>query len=300
MKKRSTVGLVLILAGVVWFINLTDFIHVNWYVAAKTLWPLVLIAIGISLVAGRYKFVTMLVWVLTFAVFIGYGIIHGNRKELKSRQEFFEIKSAETEKIPAEDKIVLDSETLEGKLIIDLDIARINIEDGNSNLLAKLDTNIPNLEQQHIGGKQTVLKYIHHNKEKSNAASNFNLQISHAIPWEMETTFSVVDGKLNFSRIPVKKLALKLEVGDLDLVIGNKQEHTVIEIQAGAADLDIYIPENVGLMVNSGKLFSNISFHNIKMTNQDNIYISDNYENALHKIEMHIQSALSTIEIFAE
>jgi len=298
MRKKSIVGVILIIFGLIWIAELTGIIIIDWSETIKTLWPLLFIAIGISLLAGRKKLITTVAWLLTVAVFVGYGIIRGEKRDLRKDKLWF-IK-AETENYPAEDKILMDSEIQEGKLIIQLGPARINIEDGNNGYLAKLDSNIPNLEQQQTRGRQAVLKYIHQNYEKSNVAGSFDLKINHSIPWEMDTTFSVVDGKLNFRKIPVKKLNLKLGVGDLVLIIGDKQEYTVVDIQAGATELDIYIPENAGIMLKSGKLLSNLSFHNINITNQDGVYISENYETASQKIEMHIQSAVSTIDIFAE
>ncbi|NLM10870.1 MAG: cell wall-active antibiotics response protein [Clostridiaceae bacterium] len=301
MRKKSVIGLILILTGIAWIINLTGFIHVDWSKAIKTLWPLILIAIGVSMVAGRYKLVTTVVWILTFAIFIGFGIYqkdennHEFKKERADHREYVDIK-----KTPAEDEIAFDSITEEGKLIIDLDTVKINVEGADNSLLAKLNTNIPNLEQQLATGKQAVLKYITQDYEKGNIVSSFDLQINQTIPWEIDTTLSVVDGRLNLSKIPANKLNLKLGVGDLELIVGKQQEHTVINIQAGATDLDIYIPEDVGLMVKSGKLLTKLSFHNINMTNQDNVYVSENYDKANQKVEMHIQSAVSTIEIFAE
>ncbi|HEY8420258.1 MAG TPA: LiaF domain-containing protein [Thermoclostridium sp.] len=299
MRKKS-IGLILILIGIAWIIDLTGFIEVDWSKSIKVLWPVILIAIGVSMVAGRYKLVTRVVWILTFAVIVGYGIYQEDENRFEFKKEITEFKDAGTEKVPAEGEILFDSQTEEGKLIIELGTAKINIEDGSKDLLVKLDTNIPNIEQQLAKGKQAVLKYISQDYEKSNVVSSFDLQINQTIPWEMDTTLSVVDGELNLSQIQLKKLNLKLGVGDLDLIIGKQQEHAVINIQAGATDLDIYLPEDSGLMVKTGNLLTNLSFHNINMTSQDNVYISDNYEQAERKVEMNIQSAVSTIEIFAE
>lgn len=299
MRKRNTIGLILILVGIAWIIDLTGVIHVDWLESVKKLWPVLFIAIGVSMVAARYKFVSSVVWILTFAVFIGFGIYNSDEKTYEREIEWSELQHVEVRKTHAKDEIVLDGDIEEAKLIIELGTVKVNIADGNEDLLAKLDTNIPNLEQQLAKGQQAVLKYVHQEHEKSSIIRSFDLQVNPAIPWEIEANLSVVDGKFDLAKVPVKKLNMKLGVGDLDLIIG-QQQHTIINIQAGATDLDIYIPEGVGLMVKTGKLLTNLSFHNIEMTNQDNVLTSDNYEQAEHKVEMHIQSAVSTIEIFAE
>ncbi|AGC68092.1 hypothetical protein Cst_c10960 [Thermoclostridium stercorarium subsp. stercorarium DSM 8532] len=300
MKRKSTVGLVLIFIGIIWIMDLVGVMELDWTKALRTLWPVIFIAAGISLLFDRNRFISILAWILVFVVFIGFCIIDEVEKDFEFEKDKSDFKYVEADIVPAADEIFLDGATEEGKLIIELETAKVNIEDGHGELLAKLDTDIPNLEQQFAEGKQAVLRYMHRETEKSNIAGNFTLWINHDIPWEMDTTLSVVDGKLNLSKIPVKKLNLKLGVGDLDLIIGDRQEHMTVNIQAGATDLDIYIPENAGLMVKSGRLLSNISFHNINMVNKDDVYISDNYDEATQKIEMQIQSAVSTIEIFAQ
>lgn len=300
MRKRSIIGLFLILVGIAWIIDITGFIHVDWYKSFKTLWPVILIATGVTMMAGRNKLVTSVVWFLSFVLFIGYGIYQADENDFKLKEEKSELNYVSSGKTPAEGEIIFDSITEEGKLIIKLGTAKINIEDGNDDVLVKLNTNIPNIEQHYAEGKQAVIKYIHQEYEKTNTIRSFDLQVNRTIPWDMDTTLTVVDGKLNLSEIAVRKLNLNLEVGDLDLVIGKRQEHAQIDIKAGVTNLDIYIPKDVGLIVKSGKLLTNFTFNNINMVNKDNVYISDNYEEAEQKVEMHIQSTVSTIEIFAE
>lgn len=302
MTKKNILGLILIFTGVAWILDLSGIVHVNWAEAIKNLWPVILIAAGISMLAGRSRLVTTTVWILTFALFIGFGIYKNNenKSERIIGDETPDIKSAQVAMEPADDKIALGSETEEGKLTIELGTAIINIEDGNRNLLAEADTNIPNIQQQLADGKQAVLKYTQHEYEKSDIARNFNLRLNPAIPWEIDASLSVVDGKFDLGKIPLSLLDLKLGVGDLDLIVGKQQEHSVINIQAGATDLEIYIPKEAGLMVKSGNLLTNLKFHGIDMTSQEDVFISENYEQAECKIEMNIQSAVSTIEIFAE
>lgn len=302
MRKRNTIGLILILIGIAWIVDLTGLIHVNWSESFRTLWPVILIAIGISMIAGRYKFITVGTWVLTFVLFFGYGIYNRNELSTKLENEIVDNPNPvpEIKKTPADKEILFNNETEEGELILQLGAVKINVAGGADDLLAHLDTNIPNVEQQLDNGKQAVLKYIQQEYKKSNVIREFDLQINPLLPWKIDAGLAVVDGKLDLDPIPLRQLDLKLGAGDLDLVIGKKQEHSVLNIQAGATNLDIYIPENVGLMVKSGKVLTNLSFRNLNMTNRDNIFISDNYENASHKIEIHIQSAVSAIEIFAE
>lgn len=302
MRRRNILGIVLVLAGIAWIINLSGVITVNWAASFSSLWPVVLIAIGASLMAGHRKILSAGIWVLTFALLIGFGIY--------KKDEYSPIKFDRTyvldpllkdiESSLAEKEILLDHGTEEGRLILNLGAVNIDLSDGKSGKLAILESNIPNIEQRLVNGKQSILEYSHKEYKQGNAIREFELQINPSLPWEIDANLAVADGKFDFSEIPLKQLDIKLGAGDLDLVVGKNQTDTTINLQAGATDMDIYIPKEAGLIVKSGKLLTNLSFHNLNMTNHDNVYISDNYENADQKIEMEIQTAVSAIELFAE
>lgn len=304
MKKGKTFGIILILIGIAWLIRQTGVISVNWMASFKKLWPVFLVALGVSLMAGQRRKLKAGIWVLTFALLIGFGIYKRNEP---GRIIYFYDNSKvdygpvlQVEKVQAENEISLPAGIEEGKLILQLGAVNLNLSDGGGDLLVSLDSNIPNLEQRLAEGKQTVLEYTHEKLNSPNSTRKFNLEMNPEILWDINANLSVIDGKLDLGKIQVRNIDLNLGAGDVVLVIGGMQKDTNVNLRAGAADLSIYLPESAGLRVKAGKLFTDLSFHNISVTSKDGVYLSDNYETAAQSINIDVQSAISSIKILAK
>lgn len=310
MRRRNTVGLILILIGMAWIIELTGLVNVNWVESVKRFWPIILIAIGLSLMADKYKYkyITLGVWIVAFALFVAFGMYNENKPSTITEHISNNAKRYVTQvkEISKTEDIPFDKENEEGKLTLNLGAVKLNVKKGQDDFLAKMHTKIENIEQIYIeqklsGGKQeAVLKYSHNEYKNNDISREFTLQLNSLIPWSVDANLAVVDGKLDFSKIPLEQLNLKLGAGALEVSVGKQQVNSVLNIQAGATDLKIHIPKDTGCKIKSENVFSNLSFHNIELTKQGDVYTSDNYESADHKIEVHIQSAISAIEIYAE
>ncbi len=304
MKKGKTFGIILILIGIAWLIRQTGVISVNWMASIKKLWPVFLVALGVSLMAGQRRRLKAGIWVLTFALLIGFGIY--KRNEPGTIIHFYDNSEADSgpvsqvEKVRAENEISLPAGIEEGKLILQLGGVNLNLSEGGGDLLVSLDSNIPNLEQRLAEGKQTVLEYTHEELNSPNSTRKFNLEMNPEILWDINANLGIIDGKLDLGKIRVRNIDLNLGAGDVALIIGGMQKDTNVNLRAGAADLSIYLPESAGLKVKAGKLFTDISFHNISITEKNGVYESENYEDAVQKVEIDAQSAVSSIKIFAK
>lgn len=305
MKKHNVLGIVLVLAGVAWIIEMTGLVKINWGESFETLWPVILVAIGINLMVRKRKSLNIAVLVLTLAIFIGFGIYKGN----ESSDRFFDNNSILGTKIykqqlndikPFENEVLLPKGTEKGKIILNLGAVNLNISDGNKDLFVKADSNIQKLKQRVSEGKQTIIEYSHERYDTANTVRNFNLQMNPGLQWEIEANIGAADGKLNFSKTAVDKIDLTIGAGDLEIIIGKQEINTSISLRAGAADLVLRIPEGTGLRVKGGKLLSDISYHNIVMEYKNGEYQSENYKDTNQIIEVDILTAISAIKIIAE
>ena len=303
MKKGHTLGLILILIGIAWIIRQAGIISINWAAALKTLWPVFLVAAGASVLLGQRRKLVSGIWILTFLVFIGFGIYKRNEPaRLLDLEGEIQIDVGPLEQIrrttPARE-ILLTQGTETDRLILQLGTAKINLNAKASDALAKLDSNIPGLKQRIIQGTQTVLEYSNEQSDSS-TKQDFKLDLNPNIKWDIEANLGVVDGSLNLEEIPIEKLHLALGVGDLKIRFGQKQEMTRMNLWSGATSLDIYIPKGSGLKIKQGKIISNLDVHYMDMIEQDDYLISENYDTAAHKIEIEIVSALSGINVFVQ
>ncbi len=303
MKKGHTLGIILILIGVFWIIRQTGLLSVNWAASIKTVWPLFLVAAGASIILGSRKRLTTGIWILAFVIFIGYGIIKRNEPmRIIDFEENLAIDVGPLVEVRKEDtdtEILLHQEAENGKLILQIGSAVINLKEGSADRLVSLDSNIPGLKQRVSHGKTTTLEYSQE-QSNSNIKPHFRLDMTPELKWDIEANLGVVDGVVDMSEIPAEQIVLRLGVGDLELRLGDRQEKTNVTLWAGLTELDIYIPRNAGLKINQGKLMSELNFHNMNMKKKDDFFISSNYDEAEQKIEIEIVSAMSNIEIFAE
>jgi hypothetical protein len=303
MKKGHTLGIILILIGAAWIIRQAGVISVNWAASVKTLWPVFLVAAGATIMLGQKKKLVTGIWILTFVVFIGFGISKRNEPaRIIDFEENLQIDVGpltEVRKTAPEKEIQLSQGTGEGRLILQLGAAKVNLSGKGSDVLVRLDSNIPGLRQRLSNGKQAVLEYSH---EQSNRKVNphFQLEMNPDIKWDIEANLGVVDGTLNLEEVAVRQMDLRLGVGEMEIRFGQRQEITKMNLWSGATKLDIYIPKDAGLKIKSGKLISALDVHNLNMNEQDGFQISDNYDTAKQKIEIEIVSAMSEIEVFVQ
>jgi hypothetical protein len=304
MKKGNVIGVILIFIGIAWIIRQTGVININWMASVKVLWPIFLVSIGISLLARRRNWVVTSVWILTFVLFIGFGVYKRNEtgRIFEIEKQFGIDKSpiVSVKKQPITSEIPLPKEAEKGRLILQLGGVNLNIKEGNDSLFIKTGSNIPNLQQRLAEGKQTVLEYSHKQFNAGNAIRNMDLEMNPDLVWEVDANLGVVDGKMDFSNIPAEAITLQLGAGEMALSIGDKQAHTKVTLRAGASDVDIYVPSQAGLMVKSGNILTDLSFHNLSLTAKDGVYVSENYDNSDQIIEIDVVSALSAVQIFGK
>ncbi|NLY19605.1 MAG: DUF4097 domain-containing protein [Clostridiaceae bacterium] len=303
MKKADFLGIVLILAGIAWIIDITGLIAINWVESIKTLWPVFFVAVGITLMTGKKKILNIIVWTLALVIFTGFGIYKGNEPDHPFRNSFFsgtyknKLKSENTE--PFKNEVAIPKEAEKGKIILNLGAVNLNLSEGSRDLFVKADSNIPNLRQRISEGKLTIIEYSRGRYDEVNTVRDFNLHMNPGFLWEIEGNIGAADGKLDLTSVSTEKISLTIGAGDLDLIIGEQDINTEISVRAGAADLAVYIPENAGLKVKSGKLLTDITFHNITMKQNNNEYYSENYKNAAQIIELNILTGISAIQIIA-
>ncbi|MBP7176533.1 MAG: hypothetical protein KBA53_10040 [Thermoclostridium sp.] len=303
MKKGHTLGIILILIGIAWIIRQAGLISVNWAAAIKTLWPVFLVAAGASFLLGHKRRLVSGIWILTFAVFIGFGIYKRDEPtRLINFEKNLEIDVgplAQISKTDPETEIPLAQGTENGRLILQFDATKINLNANASNVLVKMDSNIPGLQQRVSQGTQTVLEYTSQESD-SNVTPDFNIDLNTGIKWDIDASLGVVEGSVNLEEIPVENIHLALGVGELIIRFGQKQEITRMDLWSGATALDIYVPQGSGLKIKQGKLISDLEVHQMPMIEQDGYLISENYETAAHKIEIEVASAISEIEVFVQ
>jgi hypothetical protein len=303
MKKGHVLGIILIFIGVAWIIRQAGIFSVNWAASIKTMWPVFLVAAGATVMLGQRKKLVSAIWIITFVIFIGFGIYKRNEPvrliEFDRNIQIDVGPLTGKQRTAAEKEIPLERDTEEGRLVLNLGTARLDLKGKDGDKLAWLDSNIPGLKQRISGGKLAVLEYSHDESSRK-MKREFQLELNSDLKWDIDANLGLVDGTMNLQEIPVEQMNLKLGVGEMDIRLGQKQEVAKVNLWSGAANLDIYIPKGTGLKIRSGNIIDNVDIHNLSMNERDDFLVSENYETADRKIEIEIVSALSEIEVFVQ
>lgn len=321
MKKNSIiVGLVFILIGVViiaWQLEFLDFSI--FYSVFKFVFrnlpkviSVMLIVIGINIIFSKYRFVKFITWVAFFAAIIILSQLYQYNQEQNYNVKREADKSINSEMNDDENinhfEIDKKDETLYGELDANLGVVKININSTDDKLIKG---NINGLSF-----KEPVVNYKDDNKKakiklkapdfkdifnKDNIKNiDSNLYLNEDILWDINLNLGVADTEIDISNLQVEDLKLNGGAGDFKLIIGERQEEIEIDINAGASNIDIYVPENSGVKVKSTNVLSSFQINGIEMVKDNKHYVTENFDDAENKIKIDVKMGAGNITINAE
>ncbi|GAE88591.1 LiaF domain-containing protein [Acetivibrio straminisolvens] len=85
--------------------------------------------------------------------------------------------------------------------------------------------------------------------------------------------------------------------GNIKLVLGDRHPSTKVDIDAGAAKFNIFVPKDSGIKIDVDGLLSSIEFNGLVLEKKNKSYISPGYDKAKNKIEIEIDIGAGALEI---
>lgn len=286
-----TGGLILICIGIFWL--LMNFGIINWSIldVMFQLWPLILIVIGINIIFKSKKFIRYITWGIFFVIIILFGFYNQYRFE---------------------NDIVLDSnpniniekraETTKGKLKLQLGSGNIKIKSTGDRLLrAKIPNSKVKKEVRFSNDNTNVdidieqrSDFIRFGDKKD---YDYDLEIDETLLWNLDIDTGAINGTMDFSDLKVEKLDIDMGVSNLNLLFGDKQEKTKVDIEGGISNLEITIPENLGTEIQINGGLKNTNIHDLGWRKLGDKYISPNYDEAEKKLEIDIDTGIGRLNV---
>ncbi|OLS03612.1 LiaI-LiaF-like domain-containing protein [Tissierella creatinophila] len=296
-NKKVNLGIVLIVIGIIWILSNLNLINVNVYNIVNymirgvfDLWPLILVIVGINIMFKREGLNTIL-WILFFIVLIVYSLfIKGNILEKTSNGNLKdEIYTVEMREDIEKGKLDLDVGATSFNIDpIDDDFAKLE-HDGTFNYKFSRKGNEENL---YISNE--IPNDILNNKNKR----SFELGLNKEIPWELDLDVGAISGNLNLKDIMVKKLDVDMGAGKIEITLGDKAELTSMDIDAGASQIILNIPESSGLKLNYDGALNSTNFDDLGLIKTENgKYVSDNFNAASSKYEIEVDMGVGQFSI---
>ncbi|MBX3042954.1 MAG: hypothetical protein KIT33_01780 [Candidatus Kapabacteria bacterium] len=142
-----------------------------------------------------------------------------------------------------------------------------------------------------------VLNYSLAGSEGTNNQSRYTkIEILEDLEWDIDISAGASKIKLDLEELKVPNLNIDAGATNAGLKLGAHLPMTKVNINCGAATLDITVPEDAGCSVQGDFALSKTSFENFTK-NSSGIFVTKNYYDNVNKIDFQIDGALSNIKI---
>ncbi|MCX7771489.1 MAG: hypothetical protein N2376_00050 [Clostridia bacterium] len=285
MRRRSSAlwGALLIFIGLAWIAGSTNLVQIDIIGAALTLWPIFIIAAGITFFLKHDSHIQRaILWILVFAIIGGYGIYLGYTSVGGTQQhKTFEMKSG------------IQSATLQ----VNVGGSRFDIGSDSQNLAA-VDANVKGLRYEYFDGSNPKITYSQNVRFGFGfgGRQTFNARLNNPIPWNVELNTGATNGVLDFSDVALKNCTINTGATELDMRFGTKQQDSRVTINGGVVNLKLNVPSDAGLKISSSSAVTKVN-GSIEMLKDGNVYTSGNYDQAPAKVWVDISSGASNITV---
>lgn len=114
--------------------------------------------------------------------------------------------------------------------------------------------------------------------------------------WEMDIKIGAAKALFELDDFNIERFDLKAGATDINLKLGDKSERTDINIEMGAANLEIEIPRQAGCKISGDMVLVGKSFQGFTKTVND-IYLTENFDEADHKIYIKVDGGVANLEV---
>lgn len=293
LKSRGNIGgLILILIGLFWLMTNLGIISWSIFDVIFRLWPVILIVIGINTIFRGRKSIRYLTWGIFCIIIIAFGFY----SQYRSKND---ISINSNSNLDIENRV----ETTSGKLKLQLASGNIKIDSTDSKLI---NARIPNDDKVRKDVKfsndssrinvDIEEKSETFNIDKRNSPSYY-FELSKNLLWDINIDMGAINGTMDFSNLKVSKLDIDVGASNLDLIFGANSEHTMVGIDGAVSNIEITIPENVGVRIDSDGLIKDTNIKSLGWKRTDEYYISPNYEEVEKKIDIDVDTAIGKFDV---
>ncbi len=127
-------------------------------------------------------------------------------------------------------------------------------------------------------------------------SDEWDMMVTQKIPLNIELNFGATDAKLDMSSLSVTRFSVGAGASTIDLVVP-RIGHTQGSISTGAAEINIEIPEGVAASIRIEGGLNDIDVDLARFPKVGDRYVSPDYESADNRIDLRIDSGVSSISI---
>jgi hypothetical protein len=286
-------GLLLIVVGGLFLAGNMGLVRVDWTNTWK-LWPLMIIAVGVSMLAVKHAF-----WHIIKLILVGVALIMTIWVVTAEAPSARVVKSSEFS-ISPESNFVSAA---------DIRIAGgagdffISSRKQDQILVSKLDSSISTITKENslVGDIQHIGLTMKSNKliEWLGAGSiknAWNVNLSQDMPIDLSINNGASNTDIDVMESRIQKLNVNIGASSLRIKLGDIEDKVLVDLKSGASSVLIRVPSSSGIKVTLDGGLNSSNLADIEKTGS-NTYESFDYANAVKKIEIAANIGVSSFTI---
>lgn len=291
-------GVILVFVGLLLLLGTFNVLTVN-IGAVWRLWPLVLIAVGISIFAPKGRIAqigSIILTIITAALIFLVTTGHFNSTNLWSPDTQEQVSN------PQRETISRNATASSAHVTIDTGAASLNITaDAGTNLAeATLYSEQRKLEvsNEEKDGVQTAIIKTSNRGFFWGALDSTKLDValSRELPLDLVVDSGASNIKGDLSQVSLKSLTIDSGASNLEFTLGDKQANQSVTIDGGASNMNFRVPNGVGVQVKMDAGLVSKDFEGLREVTKDT-YESDGFSTAPKKITITIDAGASRITL---
>ncbi|HOI87574.1 MAG TPA: DUF5668 domain-containing protein [Lentimicrobium sp.] len=302
-------GVLLVIIGTLFILKNLGIIYFDWGTIWR-LWPLILILWGISLIPVK-DYLKLIFSILA----IGLSILVVSKYDKTGYYSFGWDKSYRDKQYnyPETDRWDSMSETQELFQSYESAIGRVELKLEAAAGTFRLEPSAPkdklmtfvkkgsignySMTSQDEGDKRTIELSIQDSRVKVDKVGNYVRLGLHPDPvWDLDLDIGAASIDFDLSNYKVSELEVDGGASSIKLRLGDLNDYSSVNINAGAATIDLYIPENVGAELRTETALSSKNFKGFKKIS-NGLFRTDNYTTATRKADIRIEAAVSSLSV---
>ncbi len=307
--KKIFWGVMLVLIGILFILKNVGMIYFDWQTIWR-LWPVVLILWGISILPVKdYIKLIVSVGAIGISIFLvnqydktGYYNFSSRDSGRNHRFQWNDDNSDNNSESRQEMSQTFDSLVTRVDLKLEAAAGDFRIDETipEDKMLTFLKTgNIGNysMTSRDDSSKRFVeLKIIESNVRMKNRGNNVVLGLSTYPIWDFDLDIGAAAIDFDLSNYKVGKLDIDGGACSVKIKLGDVSEHTDVDIEAGAASIELLIPTGAGAELKTETALTSRDFQGFTKV-KAGLYRTDNFETSNQKIMIDIDAAVSSISI---
>ena len=299
--RKALWGIVLILIGGLFIMDNFNIVDFHW-ASLLSLWPVVFVLWGISILPIKNIWKTI-VSLIVLVVSLGYAL-----QDTPENHDWWMFHHDRDMNVQTTDALEIQQE----RIPYDSTFSRAKLElDGAAGIFSIEDTSKEYLLDFHKKGNRGKYKIepeseddiyvvnIERDSKSVQKQDKFNkatIKLNDKPLWDIELNLGAADAQMDLSKFRVRDVDIEGGASDVNLKLGSKVSDIQLEVDAGASNFELQVPESSGCRLQAEAVLSNKDFEGFEKESSG-LYLTKGYEDAENKIDIVVDAAISNFKI---